>query len=397
MALEITEKSHLDHGLSEDMLKMIVNKYKDKDGFFIETFRIPGGSFDSALYGPAAGDPPVSEDEVYYEVRGGRPGKSRMIKAPFRKTDELTVIAGPIDDKPVVLYTAFGGPLAPKEPFDITLDEQGVQNSKDFWSQHALADGTAKEDYLEPTTTTTDDKAEELEGIAEALLNPHGDFLKRAEIHLNDQDLFIFSKILVSAGLQIKDAATLIKRKKQRISEMDVEEIAAVAQAFDESGDPMLQKQAAVLDEILLTIGADPKALGAFKKAEQDEIDRLRARYQDTNRNEYTKAVEEHKKEINVNEAIKAIDSKVKKYRPMEAALSTRYSPDMPGVSLMRVGDHVWQCPITKKIYDFRSGYTTAKGNVVPGSEVSNQTQHLGFRAQEHMNFSTREAVLNRG
>lgn len=237
---------------------------------------------------------------------------------------------------------------------------------------------------------------ETLTKMAKMLLNSDNEIIAEAEQHLNDDDLVLFATILTEAAGKIAEAANIVASKKQ-LTSLDVDELGALATSLDETGDPVLQKQAAVLDEILLTIGADPKALGAFKKAEQDEIDRLRARYQDTNRNEYTKAVEEHKKEINVNEAIKAIDSKVKKYRPMEAALSTRYSPDMPGVSLMRVGDHVWQCPITKKIYDFRSGYTTAKGNVVPGSEVSNQTQHLGFRAQEHMNFSTREAVLNRG
>lgn len=229
------------------------------------------------------------------------------------------------------------------------------------------------------------------------LLREDGELMQIAEQYLDDNNLANFSESLMIAGDELNHALQSFVQNSEMVNEQDIDELGALAQALDETGDPVLMKQASVLDEILITIGADPKAQSAFKKAQDDEIERLRAKYQDTNRDQYTKATEEHKKEINVNEAIKEIDRKVKKYRPLEAALSTRYSPDMPGVSLVRVGDGVWQCPITKKIYDFRSGYTTAKGNVVPGSDVSNQTQHLGYRAQEHMNFSTREELLNGG
>jgi len=225
---------------------------------------------------------------------------------------------------------------------------------------------------------------------------PDSSFLKEAEQLLNDEDLVLFVSALQEAAEHLK-IATSILGEKEGLKAQDLDEFAILAQAFDESGDEFLQKQASVMDEILLTIGADPKAQGAFKKAQEDEIDRLRAKYRDTNRDEYTKGREQFKKEINVNDAIKEIDAKVKKYRPMEASLSTRYSPDMPGVSLVRIGEGIWQCPITKKIYDFKAGYTTAKGNVVPGSDVSNQTAQLGFRAQDSMNFSSREEVLNRG
>lgn len=229
-----------------------------------------------------------------------------------------------------------------------------------------------------------------------AILGQDGELMQTAEKYLNNDSLNEFSGELLYAGDNIKKALEIFVHNAEMVNEQDIDELGALAQALDETGDPVLMKQASVLDEILITIGADPKAQAAFKKAQDDEIERLRAKYQDTNRDQYTKAREEHRKEINVNEAIKEIDRKVKKYRPLEASLSTRYSPDMPGVSLVRVGDGVWQCPITKKVYDFRSGYTTAKGNVVPGSDVSNQTQHLG-RAQEHMNFSTREELLNGG
>lgn len=229
----------------------------------------------------------------------------------------------------------------------------------------------------------------------ESAVNEDGRLMQIAERYLDDHNLNIFAERLSLINSALNDLKKIFKNVAANISENEIEEMGAVAQAFDESGDPLLQKQASVIDEILLTIGADPKAQMAFKKAQEDEIERLRAKYKNVNNDQYTKAREQEQKEIKVNEAIKDIDEKIKKYRPMEASLSSRYSPDMPGVSLVRIGDSVWQCPITKKIYDFKNGYTTSKGNIVPGTDVSNQTQNLGFRGQEHMMFSTREDTLN--
>jgi hypothetical protein len=229
----------------------------------------------------------------------------------------------------------------------------------------------------------------------ESAVNEDGRLMQIAERYLDDHNLNIFAERLSLINSALNDLKKIFKNVAANISENEIEEMGAVAQAFDESGDPLLQKQASVIDEILLTIGADPKAQMAFKKAQEDEIERLRAKYKNVNNDQYTKAREQEQKEIKVNEAIKDIDEKIKKYRPMEASLSSRYSPDMPGVSLVRIGDSVWQCPITKKIYDFKNGYTTSKGNIVPGTDVSNQTQNLGFRGQEHMMFSTREGTLN--
>ena len=61
----------------------------------------------------------------------------------------------------------------------------------------------------------------------------------------------------------------------------------------------------------------------------------------------------------------------------------------------MRVADSVYQCQLDKQIYNYEAGYTTMAGNQIPGTGVSNQTQHLGFQAQEHSNFGSREEVLN--
>ena len=141
--LEIIPESHLDHGLTPAHIDFIKEKFADKTGFFIETVQLPAKlpSLQDALYGPLVGDKPVAESAVHYAVRGIRPGESRMVDKPMRETRYVTVIAGPHDGKPLVLYTAFGGKLTPKEPFDPTLNPAQKAESEAFWSQHALATG----------------------------------------------------------------------------------------------------------------------------------------------------------------------------------------------------------------------------------------------------------------
>lgn len=97
----------------------------------------------NSLVGPSMGDNAVSEDEVIYLNRGGgRPYNSRMVKGPHKPTRMLTVISRPHKDtgKPF-LITAFGGPLAPKEIEDPTHTPESKEESKKFWSQHALLTG----------------------------------------------------------------------------------------------------------------------------------------------------------------------------------------------------------------------------------------------------------------
>lgn len=233
--------------------------------------------------------------------------------------------------------------------------------------------------------------------IIDQLTNPEHIIMGESDNYLNDADLEEFAAHLFHATAILEKASELLVKSPNDISEEGIDELAAIAQAFDESDDELLQKQASVLDELLLTIGANPKALTAFKKAENDELSRLRAKYRaEAGEAAYTSAKKEHDEQNQAAKAKDAIKEKVKEYRPLQASLSTRYSPDMPGVSLVRVGDNVYQCPITKKIYDFKNGFTTSKGNKVPGTDVSNQTQNLGFKGPEHMQFSTRDNALNK-
>ena len=70
----------------------------------------------------------------------------------------------------------------------------------------------------------------------------------------------------------------------------------------------------------------------------------------------------------------KNTDLSVDKY---DRSLSTRYSPDRPGVQARRVSDGVFQDPITNKTYDWNEGFKTEDGAEFSGGGVSLQTDIL--------------------
>jgi hypothetical protein len=139
--MKITADSHADHRLTPEHLAWLCERFADRQAFFIEEVLLPGRlpSVECGLHGPKAGDAPVLEEEVTYVTRGEREGKSRMCKRPPRPTRTLTVVAGPHGEEPCILYTAYGGPQAPREPFDSSLDERAKRESEMFWSAHALS------------------------------------------------------------------------------------------------------------------------------------------------------------------------------------------------------------------------------------------------------------------
>lgn len=109
-ALAVVSDSHTDH-LTREQLDWIVERFAGRDSFFIESVEMPTylGTLRCGLHGPAMGDEPIPESEVRYEVRGDRDGASRICDRAPRPTRIVTVIAGPHDGQPCVLYTAFAG------------------------------------------------------------------------------------------------------------------------------------------------------------------------------------------------------------------------------------------------------------------------------------------------
>lgn len=141
--MKIVAASHLDHGLSESVVAYIAFRFRDRDRFFIETFELPERlpAAPCGLHGPIVGDAPIAENEVKYEFRGNRAWNTRVCARSPRMTRTVTVIAGPLDSEPCVLYTAYGGPVTPREPGDSSLSPEQYVESATFWAEHALSRG----------------------------------------------------------------------------------------------------------------------------------------------------------------------------------------------------------------------------------------------------------------
>ncbi len=131
--------SHVDHDLTEAQLRHLLDRFADRGAFFLETVELPEdlGTVPCGLWGPVMGDPPIGEEQVSYQRRGNRAWASRLVERPTRPTRLVTVIAGPHDGAPCVLYTAFGGPPAPQENGDPGCKDPAA--SAAFWREHALA------------------------------------------------------------------------------------------------------------------------------------------------------------------------------------------------------------------------------------------------------------------
>jgi hypothetical protein len=134
---------HADHGISPDQMDYIKSQIAadSPSTFFIKTIKIPAklGKVRNALYGPAAGDAPVSESAVSYRPRGDRPWADRVVSWPTRPVDYVQALGMPDQNNAnkILLFTVYGGPLAPQHPDD--PGNRDVEGSRKFWSEHALS------------------------------------------------------------------------------------------------------------------------------------------------------------------------------------------------------------------------------------------------------------------
>lgn len=143
----ISRESHLDHNLTFGHLKLILETFGTSEGFSIQTLELPPGlELPCGLHGPIMGDMPVSADEVVLGHRGNRTTVSRLVVRGTRPWSTATVIMGPDDRGQTVLYTVYGGPVAPREPDDAGLSEIERLESQAFWADHALS--TSPDDKL---------------------------------------------------------------------------------------------------------------------------------------------------------------------------------------------------------------------------------------------------------
>lgn len=228
--------------------------------------------------------------------------------------------------------------------------------------------------------------SEMLKAIASWLESPHNEAMLLAEYH-EDSAKVVAESLVLSAAL-LKNAAEQVDSieppAESKITPEAVEEIAALAAAFDASGDARLKKQASVLDELLLSIAAPP--IAERKDLLEARTEELKKKYEDP-----SKELHEVNKIADSEKAIEKSDM-TKNYRIMEAPLSTRYCPDHPGVQISRVGEHMWQCELDKKSYNFETGFELNNGAKVPGGDVAQQSQ--GLNVPSHAIFDTREGRL---
>jgi hypothetical protein len=131
---------HADHGLSEEHLRQAERELV-KHGYGLHVLNFPVETpAPSDLYGPAAGDSPVLDSEVQMIRRGERRGASRMVARPSRPWHSITVV-GLVEMDKTLVFTAYGGPIAPREPWDTSMTPAERRESEEFWAEHALAVG----------------------------------------------------------------------------------------------------------------------------------------------------------------------------------------------------------------------------------------------------------------
>jgi hypothetical protein len=228
--------------------------------------------------------------------------------------------------------------------------------------------------------------SEHLKAFAAALESENNEALMLAE-H-DDLATEIVAHALVQAADILRQAAAEAEVIEPFIvlTPEKVDELGVIAEEFDSSGDDFLQKQASVLDELLLSIAAPKNARAEADAHMESRIDELRKKYQgvkeDLNKSEKTA------------DNLKAIQKSpyYKDYRILEAPLNTRYCPDHPGVQIARVGEHEYQCSLDKKKYNWEAGFKLMTGEHVPGGSVAEQTQIP--HNEPHAIFDTRDSRL---
>ena len=230
--------------------------------------------------------------------------------------------------------------------------------------------------------------AELLTAMATWLESPENEALRLAE---DDEDCAkVVAESCVLAAALLKTAAAEVDAieppEPSQITPESIEGLANLAAALDASGDLELRKQASVLDELLLSIAAPPNAYAERKDLQDQRLIALKHKYEDPRKELHdTNLIGQSEKAIEKSNMTKKLDIN-------EHPLSTRYCPDHAGQSTYRIGEHMVQCPLDKKTYNFETGYTLESGEKVPGGDVALQTQNINV--PYHAIFDTREGRL---
>lgn len=221
--------------------------------------------------------------------------------------------------------------------------------------------------------------------IAEWLENAENEIFQET----NEQDLERVAEAFVSAASMLQKVASEIQvaEDDHGFSPETLDEIAAIAEAYDESNDEDLQKQASVFDDLLVSIAAPRDFIFDFDKAREVREDAVKKKYE--------AIAEEERAHRQTDEALEALSkSEVMKERPMRIypALS-RHCMEHPGEMLARVGDDVYQCPLDGKMFNYMEGFTLVDGTKIPPQSVKFQTPEL--QDETYQIFDSREDRIN--
>ena len=204
-----------------------------------------------------------------------------------------------------------------------------------------------------------------------------------------DRVLSIVAEALVSAADIIRTASEYVASEEPAVelpSSDELDEIAAVAAAFDESEDEMLQKQAGILDNILAVLSSVDLASNVYD--EDARLEEVKKKYHDVR--------DKLHEDGGLDAAAEAVEKSpvMKEKRKVQyLSLKSRYCPDHAGISTIRVAENRVQCPLDHKMYDYANGYSLLDGTKVPGGDVANQGDNF-VHNEGHLIFQNRNDRL---
>lgn len=121
----------------EDYINWILEQVGEQEEFGIQELTLPGWLPDvtSDLHSG------VGVDEIVWAKRPNRQELSRCVRREPVPSRQVVVIWGPSGiPGDLVVYTIYGGELAPREPWDESLKTDAEKaESKEFWATHALS------------------------------------------------------------------------------------------------------------------------------------------------------------------------------------------------------------------------------------------------------------------
>lgn len=149
-----------------------------------------------------------------------------------------------------------------------------------------------------------------------------------------------------------------------------------VADLFDQEGK---EKAAAAIDIILAQAAIEPPDVPGRWETRKDLYD--------AEKHNSETMWERTKHEVAENRKQHHLEG----HRGTAKSLSTRHSPELPGVGLIHVSDGVYQDSLTKKIYDFNRGFSMQNGEKYPGGSVANQTPNFSQMSGSGRMFESRQ------